>query len=116
MNTHSLSELFPLGRTVITIRAQGELHPYDVRLALYRHARGDWGEIDPEDVAENERALLEPCRLISVYRDRHQTRFHIITEADRSITSISLPEENWTRDSVGDRPTRRIFKTTIKHP
>ena len=61
--------------------------------ALDRHAQGDWGNLDREDWAENELALREGFRLFSVYLSRNDVKFWIITEADRSITTILLPEE-----------------------
>ena len=46
---------FTLGLTVITAAAKQTLDAADVQAALTRHARGDWGELDPSDQAENER-------------------------------------------------------------
>jgi hypothetical protein len=60
---------------------------------LMRHEAGDWGEIPPEDWEENEFSLNTELRLISAYRLRNGTRLWIITEADRSLTTILLPEE-----------------------
>ena len=91
--TSTISQHFPLGQLVITANAADELHPVDVRDAFHRHARGDWGELDPHDNAMNEEAIDEGGRLFSVYRDRYQTRFYIITEADRSATTCLLPED-----------------------
>lgn len=84
---------FALGQTVITQNAQASLHPEDVFYALGRHARGDWGECGKEDWEENELSLREGFRLLSVYHDRAGTKFWIITEADRSVTTILLPED-----------------------
>lgn len=89
----AISKNFPLGRLVITASAAEELHSADVREALRRHACGDWGEVCAEDSAENELALKEGLRLLSVYRDRYQKRFYIITESDRSVTTCLLPED-----------------------
>jgi hypothetical protein len=83
MQEHLSSPAFQLGQIVITRTAQGELNPEDVYRALRRHAGQDWGEVCPEDWAENERALKEGFRLLSVYRDRNQVKFWIITEAGR---------------------------------
>ena len=82
-----------LGQTVITPNAQTTLHPEDVHEALGRHIRGDWGDCGKEDAAENEFALGKRLRLFSVYHDRDGTKFWIITEADRSVTTILLPED-----------------------
>ena len=84
---------FPLGRIVITSNALDRLDSADARACLRRHARGDWGELPPEDIQENELSLKEGFRLLSAYTDRHATRFYIITEADRSATTLLLPEE-----------------------
>ena len=84
---------FPLGQTVITPGALGELDPSDVQTAMNRHAAGDWGDLDEDDRKENEFALTKYLRLFSVYRDRRGTKFWIITEADRSATTILLPDE-----------------------
>lgn len=84
---------FPLGQTVITPGALAALKPEDTLTALSRHVRGDWGELDPEDQLENERSLKAGYRLLSAYRSQDGTRFWVITEADRSVTTILLPSE-----------------------
>ena len=61
--------------------------------ALSRHHAGDWGEVNPEDWLANQNALADGLRLLSVYHDRHRVKFYIITEADRSITPVMLPED-----------------------
>ena len=93
MNTHPLSQSFPLGQTVITRNAQDQLHTEDVFLSLVRHAARDWGDVCPTDREENELSLREDFRLLSSYKDRHGTKFWIITEADRSVTTVLLPED-----------------------
>jgi hypothetical protein len=84
---------FALGRVVITAHAKDVLHPADVSLCLARHARCDWGDIGDADRRENELSLTQELRLFSVYHDRNNTKFWIITEADRSVTTILLPED-----------------------
>lgn len=84
---------FELGQTVITAHAVQALDPDDVRLAVQRHARGDWGDICAEDAAENDLALREDARLFSVYHDSNGATFWIVTEPDRSATTILLPED-----------------------
>jgi hypothetical protein len=81
---------FPLGVTVMTANAAQLLHPAAVDAALRRHAAGDWGDICPDDARENERSLKHACRLMSVYGS-DERRFWIITEADRSVTTVLLP-------------------------
>lgn len=84
---------FALGQTVISRTAVNVLHPEDVHIALGRHSRGDWGECCQEDWEENEYSLRAGFRLLSVYRDRQGKNFWIITEADRSATTVLLPED-----------------------
>ena len=93
MHNHLLSKTFPLGRTVITSNALGRLNSEDTYVGLQRHARGDWGEVHPDDVGMNDQALKDGDRLLSVYEDRNKTKFWIITEWDRSATTILLPED-----------------------
>jgi len=83
---------FDLGRVVMTRNAAGVLPAGAVQMALARHAAGEWGEVCPEDAAENELSLREGLRLLSVYR-AGDTKFWIITEADRSATTVLLPED-----------------------
>jgi hypothetical protein len=89
----AIQEKFALGRTVITPNALRCLHPEDVLASMLRHAAGDWGDCCQEDRDENELSLQEGLRLLSVYRDRSGTKFWIITEADRSATTVLLPED-----------------------
>lgn len=84
---------FPLGRTVITPSALEALTGEDVQAALARHARGDWGELDEHDRQENELSLREGLRLLSRYTAANGIVFWIITEADRSATTVLLPED-----------------------
>lgn len=60
---------------------------------LLRHVAGDWGEIDPDDVAENEFSLQHGFRLLSSYSLNTGVTVWCITEADRSVTTFLLPEE-----------------------
>lgn len=84
---------FALGQVVATPAALNHLLPDDILVALGRHVRGDWGTLEAEDRRENERALTEGCRLLSAYQSRHNIKFWIITEADRSVTTVLLPED-----------------------
>ena len=83
---------FPLGQVVMTANAAAQLAAEDIEKALTRHASGDWGEVCEEDRKENELSLKEGFRLLSVYRSG-ETKFWIITEADRSVTTVLLPED-----------------------
>jgi len=83
---------FPLGQILITSNAVDTVPPEEVRKSLARHAAGDWGDVDEHDRKENEMSLREGYRLLSVYHAGDQ-RFWIITEADRSATTVLLPED-----------------------
>lgn len=87
-----MSAKFQLGQTVITRNAADRLNPADVHRCIGRHQQGDWGELCAQDVAQNERSLQEG-RLVSVYHDLAGVKFYIITEADRSVTTVLLPED-----------------------
>jgi len=82
-----------MGQVVITRHALDTLTHADVITGLGRHARGDWGDLDEHDLQENERALKEGSRLFSAYGARDGTKFWIITEWDRSVTTVLLPED-----------------------
>lgn len=61
--------------------------------SLSRHINGDWGDLCEEDKKENEFSLNEHLRLLSSYTDSKGTKIWIITEADRSATTILFPDE-----------------------
>lgn len=83
----------PLGYVVVTANALDRLVEGDWWDGLARHSRGDWGEICKHDWKRNDIACKKLLRLFSVYRDSAGTTYWIITEADRSRTTILLPEE-----------------------
>jgi hypothetical protein len=60
---------------------------------LRRHLRGDWGIVDAEDWATNNRAVREGTRFVSAYQLETGQRLWLITEADRRVTTFLLPEE-----------------------
>jgi len=60
--------------------------------SLKRHARGDWGDLCQEDKQENELSLKEGFRILSAYQNQGE-KIWIITEADRSATTVLFPEE-----------------------
>lgn len=64
-----------------------------VRKSFSRHASGDWGEISEDDKATNDYALVNGERLFSSYEYNKDTKIWIITEWDRSATTILFPEE-----------------------
>ena len=83
---------FTVGQVVATANASLRLSTEEVLTSLRRHASGDWGDLSPEDAMANDSALLEGGRLLSAY-GRGTHRFWIITEADRSVTTVLLPED-----------------------
>lgn len=87
------SHSFPLGNIFMTPGVEAKVPPSELLQALRRHARGDWGELDADDRAANERALKDGSRLLSAYRTKAGLKFWIITEADRASTTALLPEE-----------------------
>jgi len=87
--------LFNLGQVVATPGALQALEnsaqkPIEF---LNRHVSGDWGELDAEDRKENEFSLKKGFRILSAYILNTGQKIWIITEADRSVTTILLPEE-----------------------
>jgi hypothetical protein len=87
--------LFSLGQLVATPGALAALEkagqgPLDF---LSRHVHGDWGDLCEEDRRENQVSLERGFRLLSSYRTLAEVKLYVITEADRSVTTILLPEE-----------------------
>lgn len=94
--------LFPLGQIVVTLGALVvSQYPEQFMELLARHVRGDWGCIDPDDAESNTLAVTEGDRILSAYpidpakpcAGFGENCLWIITEADRSATTILLPEE-----------------------
>ena len=69
------------------------LLPADMFSALARHLHGDWDDVDDEDWEANEVALVERARLLSVFMASAGTKFYVITEWDRSLTTILPPSD-----------------------
>jgi len=93
--TRQPSGLFPLGQIVATPGALAllERHRISPTLLLLRHSRGDWGDLDPEDAAANHAAVGGHDRILSCYLIDGDERVRIITEWDRSVTTLLLPSE-----------------------
>ncbi len=83
----------PLGQIVATPAALAALSQPDMVAAIRRHASGDWGDVDAEDTAANDEALRDGTRLLSSYTSTAGVRFWVITEADRSVTTVLLPDD-----------------------
>ena len=84
---------FSAGRIVITLGAKSKLSKSETMEGLARHLAGDWGDVDEDDRKENEFSLEHGFRLLSSYTTPRGTKFWIITERDRSVTTILLPDE-----------------------
>ena len=94
MNTKNVSSAkFQCGQLVSTPNALNQLSQDDILAGIARHQAGDWGDLCEEDRQANDRALIEGTRLLSVYHAANGTKFWIITEADRSVTTVLLPED-----------------------
>ncbi|MFW5962430.1 MAG: hypothetical protein ACOCQR_02335 [bacterium] len=88
-----INSKFDLGRVVITRGAEAELSEEDVDSGIRRHAMGDWGDVVEDDAKMNDEALKHEGRIMSVYHSEDGVKFWIITEWDRSATTILLPSE-----------------------
>jgi hypothetical protein len=93
MNTRLTLCRFELGQVVATTNADETLNHEDIHTALHRHSNCDWGNVCSEDWAQNNHAVKKGFRILSAYKDRNDTKFWIITEADRSVTTVLLPED-----------------------
>lgn len=89
-----MSALFPLGRVVATPGAISLMESLGLNAAsvLYRHVSGDWGDLDDEDKRENDYSVTRELRILSAYGAGDQ-RIWVETAADRSVTTILLPED-----------------------
>lgn len=83
----------PLGQIVATPNALSQVSAEEILQGLQRHRSRDWGNVDPSDRAANDQALQDGTRILSAYRTEAGITFWIITEADRSVTTILLPED-----------------------
>lgn len=91
------AQRFPRGRVVatpgalVTMNLAGIFFPAEL---LDRHVSGDWCDVPPEDARENELSVREGYRIISSYPvGEDDARVWVLTEADRSATTILLPSE-----------------------
>jgi len=91
MGSRQSTSLFNLGYVVMTVGAAAlevDFIPY-----LIRHAAGDWGELDDFDKQQNDLAVKQGLRILSAYDTDEGVRIWIITESDRSATTVLLPDE-----------------------
>lgn len=98
LNSLDSKRLFSLGQCLITpgIKALMECTEFPIITLIHRHQSGDWGDLCPEDQQENEFALHNHLRIFSAYQltfNNETIKIWIITEADRSATTVLLPSE-----------------------
>ena len=95
MNSTPSRCLFALGQVVATPGALDLLDRTGSNATelLQRHQAGDWGSVPPEDAALNDYSLTHEGRLLSSYPLNGSERLWIITEWDRSVTTLLLPSE-----------------------
>ena len=93
-----VNSTIPLGQVVATrgvhaLASQNPEFAEFMQKCLNRHAKGDWGDLCQEDKHENELSLKQGLRLLSAYETDGLPKIWIITEADRSATTILFPDE-----------------------
>lgn len=93
-----MPDKFPMGHLVTTAgvmerAASDEAFARFVRKSLERHSQGHWGDLSDQDIRENEFSLGKRLRLFSKYTHDGLPTIWIITEADRSVTTVLFPDE-----------------------
>lgn len=93
--TETKQRLFPLGRTLATPGALEALERsgQDAGEFLSRHQQGDWGDLSADDKRENDYSVDKRLRIFSAYQTSKGEKLWVITEANRSVTTILLPSE-----------------------
>ncbi len=93
-------QLFPLGRIMMTTNLQGKIQEAnpehweeELQGLIARHASGDWGDLGEEDKGENDLSVKRGFRIFSAYATSHGFRVWVITEADRSVSTVLLPSD-----------------------
>ena len=99
-NEENIRPPFPLGRVVMTTNLQAKLQGADPACweaeligLISCHVSGDWGDLNEEDKRQNDQALDRGFRIFSAYETGSGVKIWIITEADRSVTTVLLPED-----------------------
>lgn len=85
--------IFPLGQVVTTRSIAENMEMGEIADLLQRHACGDWGIPDKDDWISNYDALKNGTRILSAYHNTNGDKVWIITEADRSATTVLYPHE-----------------------
>jgi hypothetical protein len=94
----AMADKFQMGQLVTTagvndLALANESFAVFVRRSLQRHSQGDWGDLEDKDKSENDLSLARGFRLLSAYEHNGLPKIWIITEADRSVTTVLFPEE-----------------------
>jgi len=89
----TVNRRFNPGRLCMTPSVASTVPADEILKALEQHAAGDWGLVDQSDWEQNDQALTNDKRLFSVYQSSAGQKFWIITEANRTQTTVLLPEE-----------------------
>lgn len=84
---------FKLGKILITSAVKEKISMRDIFIGLGKHSLGDWGNICEEDKTCNDEAVKNKKRIISQFESENNEKYWIITEYDRSYTTVLLPEE-----------------------
>ena len=92
---HVISPRFTIRWMVVTPGALVALveAQEDPKSLIYRHIKGDWGDVGPAEWADNEYAVSHGEQLFSVYHTKHGRELHVVTDATRYSTTILLPED-----------------------
>jgi hypothetical protein len=108
-----LKPLFRPGRLLVASDALTALRVNGIPVVsvLFRHVAGDWGTVSEEDRQQNDLSILAGLRLISIYRLPDQSRILVITEWDRSSTTIQHLD-----DVVPDSVARRERPASRRYP
>ena len=87
-----LAAKFELGPVMLTAGACG-IDEDEINTALSRYRAGDWGDLEEEDATMNDKAVTDGGRIMASYHTKDDVKFWVITEWDRSVTTILLPLE-----------------------
>lgn len=82
-----------IGKLLITADAHSLLDEQSITDCLRRHIKGDWGDLEPQDKKTNDLAVETGESIVSAYHDTRGKKFYIVTDADRSMTTVLLPED-----------------------
>lgn len=106
-----LKPLFHPGRLLVTPIALAALRANGIPVisVLLKHVAGDWGIVSDDDRQQNDLSIAAGLRLISLYRLPDQTRILVITEWDRSNTTIERLDDVVRGRDLQDRPVDRCY-------